>query len=279
MKNGIKLFQDKNIRSVWVEESEEWFFSVVDVVGALTDQPDHAHSRNYWKVTKKRLVDEGAEPVTNCNQLKMPAADGKMRLTDAADTQQLLRIIQSIPSPKAEPFKLWLAEVGKERLDEIADPELAIERMKETYRRKGYSEKWINQRMKSIDVRNELTEEWDRVGVQGSEYAILTDEITRAWSGMTTRQYKNYKGLTKEGLRDNMTNMELILNMLAEASTTEISKAEDPATLEASKAVARRGGNVANNARKELEQQTGKKVISRLNAKDLPKPDVRELEE
>ncbi len=279
MKNEIKLFQDKNIRSVWVEESEEWFFSVVDVVGALTDQPDHAHSRNYWKVTKKRLVDEGAEPVTNCNQLKMPAADGKMRLTDAADTQQLLRIIQSIPSPKAEPFKLWLAEVGKERLDEIADPELAIERMKETYRRKGYSEKWINQRMKSIDVRNELTEEWDRVGVQGSEYAILTDEITRAWSGMTTRQYKNYKGLTKEGLRDNMTNMELILNMLAEASTTEISKAEDPATLEASKAVARRGGNVANNARKELEQQTGKKVISRLNAKDLPKPDVRELEE
>ena len=200
MKNEIKLFQDKNIRSVWVEESEEWFFSVVDVVGALTDQPDHAHSRNYWKVTKKRLIDEGAEPVTNCNQLKMPAADGKMRLTDAADTQQLLRIIQSIPSPKAEPFKLWLAEVGKERLDEIADPELAIERMKETYRRKGYSEKWINQRMKSIDVRNELTEEWDRVGVQGSEYAILTDEITRAWSGMTTRQYKNYKGLTKEGL-------------------------------------------------------------------------------
>lgn len=279
MKNEIKLFQDKNIRSVWVEESEEWFFSVVDVVGALTDQPDHAHSRNYWKVTKKRLVDEGAEPVTNCNQLKMPAADGKMRLTDAADTQQLLRIIQSIPSPKAEPFKLWLAEVGKERLDEIADPELAIERMKETYRRKGYSEKWINQRMKSIDVRNELTEEWDRVGVQGSEYAILTDEITRAWSGMTTRQYKNYKGLTKEGLRDNMTNMELILNMLAEASTTEISKAEDPTTLEASKAVARRGGSVANNARKELEQQTGKKVISRLNAKDLPKPDVRELEE
>ena len=279
MKNEIKLFQDKNIRSVWVEESEEWFFSVVDVVGALTDQPDHAHSRNYWKVTKKRLIDEGAEPVTNCNQLKMPAADGKMRLTDAADTQQLLRIIQSIPSPKAEPFKLWLAEVGKERLDEIADPELAIERMKETYRRKGYSEKWINQRMKSIDVRNELTEEWDRVGVQGSEYAILTDEITRAWSGMTTRQYKNYKGLTKEGLRDNMTNMELILNMLAEASTTEISKAEDPATLEASKAVARRGGNVANNARKELEQQTGKKVISRVNAKDLPKPDVKELEE
>ena len=217
MKNEIKLFQDKKIRSVWVEEIGEWFFSVVDVVGALTEQPDHDHARNYWKFTKKRLVDEGAEPVTNCNQLKMPAADGKMRLTDVADTKQLLRIIQSIPSPKAEPLKLWLAEVGKERLDEIADPELAVERMKETYRRKGYSEKWINQRMKSIDVRNELTEEWDRVGVKGSEYAILTDEITRAWSGMTTRQYKNYKGLTKEGLRDNMTNMELILNMLAEA--------------------------------------------------------------
>ena len=216
---------------------------------------------------------------TNCSQLKMIADDGKKRLTDVADTKQILRIIQTIPSPKAEPFKLWLAEVGKQRLDEIADPELAVERMKETYRRKGYSDKWINQRMKSIDVRNELTEEWDRVGVQGNEYAILTDEITRAWSGMTTRQYKNYKGLTKEGLRDNMTNMELILNMLAEASTTEISRAEDPVTLEESKAVARRGGSVANNARKELEQQTGKRVISKLNAKGLAKPDVKELEE
>ena len=279
MQNEIKLFQDKRIRSAWDSEKEEWFFSIVDVVGALTDQPDYQKARKYWNKLKERLKKEGAEPVTNCHQLKLPAADGKMRFTDVADAQQIFRILQSIPSPKAEPFKLWLAEVGKERLDEIADPELAVERMKETYRRKGYSEKWINQRMKSIDVRNELTEEWDRVGVQGSEYAILTDEITRAWSGMTTRQYKNYKGLTKEGLRDNMTNMELILNMLAEASTTEISKAEDPATLEASKAVARRGGSVANNARKELEQQTGKKVVSRLNAKDLPKPDVKELEE
>ena len=208
----------------------------------------------------------------------MESTDGKYYKTDAADTATILRVIQSIPSPNAEPFKRWLAEVGKQRLDEIADPELAVERMKETYRRKGYSEKWINQRMKSIDVRNELTEEWDRVGVQGSDYAILTDEITRAWSGMTTKQYKNYKGLKKEGLRDNMTNMELILNMLAEASTTEISRAEDPATLEASKAVARRGGNVARNARKELEQQTGKKVISKLNSKEIIQSDVKEIE-
>ena len=279
MKNEIKLFQSKQIRSVWVEEKEEWFFSVVDVVGALTDQPDRRRAGKYWTVLKTRLKAEGSEVTTNCSQLKMIADDGKKRLTDVADTKQILRIIQTIPSPKAEPFKLWLAEVGKQRLDEIADPELAVERMKETYRRKGYSDKWINQRMKSIDVRNELTEEWDRVGVQGNEYAILTDEITRAWSGMTTRQYKNYKGLTKEGLRDNMTNMELILNMLAEASTTEISRAEDPVTLEESKAVARRGGSVANNARKELEQQTGKRVISKLNAKGLAKPDVKELEE
>ena len=209
MKNEIKLFQSKQIRSVWVEEKEEWFFSVVDVVGALTDQPDRRRAGKYWTVLKTRLKAEGSEVTTNCSQLKMIADDGKKRLTDVADTKQILRIIQTIPSPKAEPFKLWLAEVGKQRLDEIADPELAVERMKETYRRKGYSDKWINQRMKSIDVRNELTEEWDRVGVQGNEYAILTDEITRAWSGMTTRQYKNYKGLTKEGLRDNMTNMEL----------------------------------------------------------------------
>ena len=279
MKNEIKLFQSKQIRSVWVEEKEEWFFSVVDVVGALTDQPDRRRAGKYWSVLKTRLKAEGSEVTTNCSQLKMIADDGKKRLTDVADTKQILRIIQTIPSPKAEPFKLWLAEVGKQRLDEIADPELAVERMKETYRRKGYSDKWINQRMNSIEVRNELTEEWDRVGVQGNEYAILTDEITRAWSGMTTRQYKNYKGLTKEGLRDNMTNMELILNMLAEASTTEISRAEDPVTLEESKAVARRGGSVANNARKELEQQTGKRVISKLNAKGLAKPDVKELEE
>ena len=279
MKNEIKLFESKQIRSVWVEEKEEWFFSVVDVVGALTDQPGRRRAGKYWSVLKTRLKAEGSEVTTNCSQLKMIADDGKKRLTDVADTKQILRIIQTIPSPKAEPFKLWLAEVGKQRLDEIADPELAVERMKETYRRKGYSDKWINQRMKSIDVRNELTEEWDRVGVQGNEYAILTDEITRAWSGMTTRQYKNYKGLTKEGLRDNMTNMELILNMLAEASTTEISRAEDPVTLEESKAVARRGGSVANNARKELEQQTGKRVISKLNAKGLAKPDVKELEE
>lgn len=276
MKNEIKLFQDKKIRSAWVEESEEWFFSIEDVVEALTDSAD---PKQYIKKMRSRDEMLASNWGTICTQVRMTASDGKQRKISAADTKGIFRIIQSIPSPKAEPFKMWLAEVGKERLDEIADPELAVERMKETYRRKGYSEKWINQRMKSIDVRNELTEEWDRVGVQGNEYAILTDEITRAWSGMTTRQYKNYKGLTKEGLRDNMTNMELILNMLAEASTTEISRAEDPVTLEESKAVAKRGGSVANNARRELEQQTGKKVISKLNAKGLAKPDVKELEE
>lgn len=277
MKNEIKLFQDKRIRSVWVEEEDEWYFSVIDIVGALSES---SNPRRYWSDLKIKLKDEGyIEVYDKIVRLKAIAPDGKMRLTDMADTVTILRIIQSIPSPNAEPFKRWLAEIGKQRLDEIADPELAVERMKETYRRKGYSEKWINQRMKSIDVRNELTEEWDRVGVQSNEYGILTDEITRAWSGMTTRQYKDYKGLTKEGLRDNMTNMELILNMLAEASTTEISKAEDPSTLEESKAVARRGGSVASKARKELEQQTGKKIISKLNAKSLSDSGTRELEE
>ena len=276
MENEIKLFQNKRIRSVWIEEEEEWYFSVVDVVGALSES---SNPRRYWSDLKTKIKDEGYfQLYEKIVQLKMESTDGKYYKTDAADTATILRVIQSIPSPNAEPFKRWLAEVGKQRLDEIADPELAVERMKETYRRKGYSEKWINQRMKSIDVRNELTEEWDRVGVQGSDYAILTDEITRAWSGMTTKQYKNYKGLKKEGLRDNMTNMELILNMLAEASTTEISRAEDPATLEASKAVARRGGNVARNARKELEQQTGKKVISKLNSKEIIQSDVKEIE-
>ena len=277
MKNEIKLFNEKKIRSVWVEEEEEWYFSVVDIAGALSES---SNPRRYWSDLKIKLIEEGyAEVYEKIVQLRATAADGKMRLTDMADTTTILRIVQSIPSPNAEPFKRWLAEVGKQRLDEIANPELAVERMKETYRKKGYSEKWISQRMKSIDVRNELTDEWDRVGVQNNEYAILTDEITRAWSGMTTRQYKNYKGLANEGLRDNMTNVELILNMLAEASTTEISKAEDPSTLEENKSVARRGGKVANNARKELEQQTGKKIVSKLNAKDISKAESKELKE
>lgn len=275
MKNDIKLFQDKRIRSVWVEEYEEWFFSVEDVIEALTDSAD---PKQYIKKMRSRDEALSSNWGTICTQVRMIAADGKQRKVSASDTKGIFRIIQSIPSPKAEPFKIWLSEVGKQRLDEIADPELAIERMKETYRRKGYSEKWINQRMKSIDVRNELTEEWDRVGVQSNEYAILTDEITRAWSGMTTRQYKDYKSLKKEGLRDNMTNMELILNMLAEASTTEISRAEDPSTIEASKAVARRGGNIAKNARKELEQQTGKQIVSTLNAKNLIQSETKEIE-
>lgn len=277
MKNEIKLFNENKIRSVWVEEEEEWYFSVVDIAGALSES---SNPRRYWSDLKIKLNEEGyAEVYEKIVQLRATAADGKMRLTDMADTATILRIVQSIPSPNAEPFKRWLAEVGKQRLDEIANPELAVERMKETYRKKGYSEKWISQRMKSIDVRNELTDEWDRVGVQNNEYAILTDEITRAWSGMTTRQYKNYKGLANEGLRDNMTNVELILNMLAEASTTEISKAEDPSTLEENKSVARRGGKVANNARKELEQQTGKKIVSKLNAKDISKAESKELKE
>ena len=277
MKNEIKLFNENKIRSVWVEEEEEWYFSVVDIAGALSES---SNPRRYWSDLKIKLIEEGyAEVYEKIVQLRATAADGKMRLTDMADTTTILRIVQSIPSPNAEPFKRWLAEVGKQRLDEIANPELAVERMKETYRKKGYSEKWISQRMKSIDVRNELTDEWDRVGVQNNEYAILTDEITRAWSGMTTRQYKNYKGLANEGLRDNMTNVELILNMLAEASTTEISKAEDPSTLEENKSVARRGGKVANNARKELEQQTGKKIVSKLNAKDISKAESKELKE
>ena len=223
--DNIQLFENKRIRTAWDEEKEEWYFSVVDVVAVLTDQPDYQAARNYWKVTKKRLKDEGNETVTACNQLKMTASDGKKRLTDVADTEQLLRIIQSIPSPKAEPFKLWLAQVGRERIEETIDPELTIDRALETYLKKGYSREWINQRLQAIQVRKELTDEWDARGVQkGVEYAILTDEISRAWSGMSTRQYKNLKGLKKENLRDNMTTLELVLNMLAEATTTQIFK-------------------------------------------------------
>ena len=266
----IQLFEDKRIRTAWDEEKEEWYFSVVDVISVLTEQPDYQAARNYWKVTKKRLKDEGNETVTSCNQLKMTASDGKKRLTDVADTEQLLRIIQSIPSPKAEPFKLWLAQVGRERIEETIDPELTIERALETYLKKGYTREWINQRLQAIQVRKELTDEWDARGVQkGVEYAILTDEISRAWSGMSTRQYKSLKGLKKENLRDNMTTLELVLNMLAEATTTEISKQKAPETFSESVDVARTGGKVAGDARKAIESQTGVPVIASKNAAQL----------
>lgn len=268
--DNIQLFENKRIRTAWDEEKEEWYFSVVDVVAVLTDQPDYQAARNYWKVTKKRLKDEGNETVTACNQLKMTASDGKKRLTDVANTEQLLRIIQSIPSPKAEPFKLWLAQVGRERIEETIDPELTIDRALETYLKKGYSREWINQRLQAIQVRKELTDEWDARGVQkGVEYAILTDEISRAWSGMSTRQYKNLKGLKKENLRDNMTTLELVLNMLAEATTTEISKQKAPSTFSENMAVAREGGEAAGIARKAVEERTGVPVITPKNAAQL----------
>ena len=264
---SIKLFEDRKIRTAWNEDEEDWYFSIVDVIAVLTDQPDYQKSRKYWNKLKQRLGEEGNETVTNCHQLKMLAQDGKNRLTDVANTQQLLRIIQSVPSKKAEPFKVWLAKVGAERLDEIADPEISINRAVENYRKKGYTEVWINQRLRTIEMRKELTDEWDRSGVKkGVEYAMLTDEISKAWSGMTTRQYKNFKGLHKENLRDNMTNLELVLNMLAEVSATEISKAEKPQGFEESKNIAKRGGYVAKNARNEIESQTGKSVVSKENA-------------
>ncbi len=267
----IQLFEDKRIRTAWDAEKEEWYFSIVDVVAVLTDQSDARHASTYWAVLKKRLNDEGAgQLLTNCKQLKMTATDGKKRLTDVADTEQLLRIIQSIPSPKAEPFKLWLAQVGRERIEETIDPELTIDRALETYLKKGYSREWINQRLQSIQVRKELTDEWDARGVQkGVEYAILTDEITKAWSGMNTRQYKNLKGLKKENLRDNMTTLELVLNMLAEATTTEISRQKAPDGLRENVEVARSGGKVAGDARKAIEQQTGVPVITSKSAVQL----------
>lgn len=269
--DAIQLFEDQPIRSAWDPEREEWYFSVVDVVGALTEQKGKRGASNYWAKLKQRLKDEGAdELLTNCQQLKLKSKDGKRRLTDVADTEQLLRIIQSIPSPKAEPFKLWLARVGRERIDETIDPEQAIDRALETYLKKGYSEEWVHQRLLSIRIRNELTDEWQKRGVQkGREYAILTDEISKAWSGMTTRQYKGYKGLKKENLRDNMSDLELVLNMLAEASTTGISQAEKPEGMAENLAVAQRGGRVAGNARKELEREMGRPVISAENAKTM----------
>ncbi|GHU01631.1 phage antirepressor [Betaproteobacteria bacterium] len=264
---SIKLFEEKTIRTHWDEDAEKWYFSVVDVVSVLTDSIDPAA---YWRKLKQRLIAEGNETVTNCHGLKMRAADGKMRLTDIADHQQLLRLIQSIPSKKAEPFKLWLARVGSERIDETADPELAIDRALETYLRKGYSRNWINQRLKTIEVRKELTDEWEEHGISSKQdFAILTDEITRTWSGKTTRQYKAFKGLKKESLRDNMSNVELVLNMLAEVATTDITRQEDPATMPEHKQVARRGGSVAKAARLQYETQTGKAAVTPLNARIL----------
>lgn len=266
MENKIKVFESKQVRTLWNETEEEWYFSVVDVVEVLTDS---ANPQTYWRVLKKRLKDEGNETVTNCNALKMLAPDGKMRKTDCLDTKGVLRLVQSIPSPKAEPFKMWLAQVGSERLDEIADPEKAILRGADFYRAKGYTEGWINQRLRTIEMRKELTDEWKARGIdKENDYAILTNEMTKAWSGLTVQEYKQVKGLKKENLRDNMTNIELVLNMLAEVTTTAISKQEQPQTFDDSKNVARRGGKVAGNARKDIETQLGQSVISPLNAKD-----------
>lgn len=268
--NNMQLFEDQPVRMAWDEETEEWYFSIVDVVKVLTEQSDYQRARKYWNKLKERLSKEGGQLVTNCHQLKMRAADGKMRLTDVADTEQLLRIIQSIPSPKAEPFKMWLAEVGRERIEETIDPEIAIDRALETYLKKGYSEEWVHQRLLAIRIRNELTEEWQKRGVKkGKEFAILTDEISKAWSGMTTREYKNLKGLKKENLRDNMSDTELVLNMLAEASTREISRAEKPDGFVESKDVAQRGGSIAGTARNALEAETGHSVITPKNASQL----------
>jgi BRO family, N-terminal domain. len=264
---SVQLFENKKIRTAWDSEKEEWYFSIVDVVAILTESPD---PQTYWRVMKKRLKDEGNQTVTNCNALKMIAKDGKKRKTDVANTEQLFRIIQSIPSPKAEPFKIWLARVGAERIDETIDPELAIERAVETYLKKGYSEEWVHQRILSIRVRNNLTTEWDNRGVKkGVEYAILTDEITKAWSGLNTRQYKNLKGLKKENLRDNMSDLELVLNMLAEATTTRLSEATKPQTFSENKKVAVEGGSIAGNARREIEEKSGEPVITEKNAFDF----------
>lgn len=265
--NETKIFEDKQVRTVWDAEQEKWYISIIDVIAVLTEQISYQGARNYWKVLKHRLLKEGNETVTNCNQLKMEAPDGKMRLTDVADTEQLFRLIQSIPSPKAEPFKLWLAQVASERLDEMQDPELSIDRALQQYVHLGYSENWINQRLKSIEIRKELTNEWKNRGLkEGVQFATLTDIITKAWSDKTTKEYKILKGLKKESLRDNMTNTELILNMLAEASAKDISEAVKPKTFDDSKKVAKQGGTIARNARRELEAKTGKKVVTSLNA-------------
>lgn len=262
---ALKLFEERRVRTVWDDEQEKWYFSIVDVVAVLTDS---TNPQTYWRVLKKRLIEEGNETVTNCNGLKMQAADGKMRLTDVADTEQLLRLIQSIPSPKAEPFKLWMAKVASERLNQIQDPELSIDQALQDYKRLGYSDNWINQRIKSIEIRKDLTDEWKKRGLQeGVQFATLTDVIYQTWSDMTSKEYKQFKGLKKENLRDNMTNKELVLNMLAELSTKEISEISDPETFGDHMDIAQQGGEVARNARLELEAKTGKRVISSLNAK------------
>jgi SOS response regulatory protein OraA/RecX len=263
---AIKIFEQKKIRSHWDDEQERWYFSIVDVIGVLTESNN---PRKYWSVLKTRLKKEGSELATNCSQLKMQSSDGKNYNTDVADTEQLFRLIQSVPSPKAEPFKLWLAKVARERIDEIEDPEIGIDRSMETYLKKGYSKEWINQRLKTIEVRKDLTDEWEKRGVsKGQEYAILTDEITKAWSSFSVKQYKKHKGLKKENLRDNMSNLELVLNMLAEATTSEISKEKKPKTFTENKIIANQGGTIAGNTRKEIEAKTGKKVVTKLNAKN-----------
>lgn len=273
---AIKLFNQKQVRCHWDKEKEKWYFSIVDVVGVLSDSEN---PQTYWRVLKKRLLAERNETVTNCNALKMLAADGKMRLTDVADTEQLFRLIQSVPSPKAEPFKIWLARVGSERIDEIEDPEIGIDRLMETYLRKGYSKDWINQRLKSIEVRKELTDEWENRGVEkGQEFAILTDDITRAWSGFSAKQYKQFKNLKKENLRDHMSNLELVLNMLAEATTTEISREKKPVGFENSRKIAKQGGTIAGNTRKAIEAKSGRKIVTRQNAKQLSQRKNKELE-
>lgn len=272
-REALKLFQDKKVRTVWDDEQEKWYFSIVDVVAVLTDSVDYQAARNYWKVLKNRLSKEGNETVTNCNQLKMQAADGKMRLTDVADTEQLFRLIQSITSPKAEPFKQWMAQVASERIDQLQDPELSINQAMMDYKRLGYSDNWINQRIKSMEVRKELTDEWQRNGINGTQYASLTDIITQEWSGRTTKEYKQFKGLKKENLRDNMTNLELALNTLAEASTAEISKQKNPKGFNQNAKVAKSGGSVAKAARMQLESQLGRPVISSAKANDYLLPD------
>ena len=269
-KQALQLFEQKKVRTIWDEEQEKWYFAIVDVVAVLTEQDDYLKSRKYWNKLKQRLKEEGNETVTNCHQFKLQAADGKMRLTDVADTEQLFRLIQSIPSPKAEPFKIWMSQVASTRLEQMQDPELSIEQAMLDYKRLGYSDSWINQRLKSIEIRKELTDEWNRTGVtENYQYATLTDIITKEWSGFKTKEYKQFKGLKKENLRDNMTNVELALNILAEASTTEISKEKDPSGFEESKVVAKEGGEVAKIAREQLETKIGKSVISHRNAKDF----------
>ena len=276
MENKIKIFENKNVRTVWNEEEEDWYFSVVDICWILADSADFTTARKYWNKLKQRLKAEGSELVTNCHQLKLPAADGKNYSTDVLSTKNVLRLVQSIPSPKAEPFKLWLAQVGAERLDEIADPEKAIVRGADFYRAKGYTENWINQRLQTIEMRKELTDEWKARGIEKEkDYAILTNEMTKAWSGLSVKEYKNLKGLKKENLRDNMTNLELVLNMLAEVSTTAISKSKEPETFSENLSVAKEGGAVAKNARNDIEKRIGKSVISPLNATDKPALEVK----